>query len=99
MPVHVVYCFQMSIESDRGHDIVTIYYEIIHAVVSGKFCSKMCTGVHKLVLCRKMMFSANESCKFNHLYINVLTATMQVHNKCSCCLSSITPPSQGRLLL
>ena len=59
----------MSTESDRGHDIVTISYEIIHVVVSGKFSSKMCTGVHKLVLCKKMMFIAKESCKINHLCI------------------------------
>ena len=62
-PVHklhcftlVVLCFQKSLESDRGHDIVTMYCEIIHVVLSRKFCSKMCTGVHKLVPCRRMMF-------------------------------------------
>ena len=38
-------------------------------VVSGKFRSIMCIGVHKLVLCRKTMFIAKESCKFNHLCI------------------------------
>ena len=53
--VHILHVYN---ESDRGHDIVPIRYKIIHVVVSGKFCSKMYTGVHKLVLCRTMIFIA-----------------------------------------
>ena len=69
----------MSIESDKGHDIATMYYEIIHVVVSGKFCSKMCTGVHKLVLCRKMMFNAKES----------ITCVSKNSNNAKCSLVSL----------
>ena len=79
----VVYCFQMSIESDRWHDIVTTSYEIIHVVVSGKFSSKMCTGVHKLVLVKKMMFNAKESCKFNNLCIKKQQQCSMYHSTIS----------------
>ena len=71
-----------------GHDIVTMQYEIILMAVLGTFCSKMCTGIHKLLLCMIMVIIA----KFPKYHANPMTCavlTMQVHNKCSCCVCSI----------
>ena len=73
----------MSFEDDRGDDIVTINSCI---VVSGTFCTKICTDVHKLDL--QLMISlqiyARELCKFNDLPRMKKLATRQVNNKCSC---------------